>query len=808
WLGTVEGLVRFDGVRFVVFDRQNTPQIGNSHVTALLEDHAGTLWIGTAGGGITRYGDGRFSLVTARDGLAEDYVTALAEDERGSVWAGTLGHGVSRWEDGKWTRFGAREGLPNEHVQTLAVDSAGALWIGLDGALAKIEHGKIAAFPLPAEAAGEAVVSLCVDRPGELWVGTTKGLRRFERDHFAAVDGLPAALQSGVTALSLDQAGKLWLGTSEGAVYQRTAGAFGVVATREDLPKAAVRSFFPDADGDLWIGTYGGGLVRLRHGRIGVYTTADGLSAESIRPILQDASGAIWVGTSGGLDRFDNGTFTEVTQARTNTLTTGPGQTLFIAPGVEKQGATRLADGQRVSLWPEREIPSVIALLCDRAGQLWIGTIKGLFTGPSDGSGALSLASATLQDAHVESLFQDRAGSIWIGTINDGLNRYADGRFTQWTTANGLPDNHILGFYEDRAGALWIGTHGGGLLRYKAGKFVTITSKDGLYDDLAFSILEDDAGMLWMSGNKGIYRASLAELNAFADGRATRVHSYGYGAADGMISRECNGASPAGGKMRDGTLWFPTIKGVAVVDAMKQNNAPPHVVLESAMVDRQPHSLGEKLTLHPGEEELEVQYTALSWQRPQEVRFEYQLAGLTRDWTSAGTRRTAYFSHLPPGSYTFQVRADNGDGVWSAVASLPIVMLPPFWQTWWFVSLGISLLCATIGLGFWWRGRQLQQRYAMQRDFSRRLIAAHETERRRVAAELHDGLGQTLAMLNNSALSATQNAPDLRSAKQQIEQITEHSAQAIGEVRDIAYNLRPYLLDRLGLTKALRSMLN
>ncbi len=807
WLGTIEGLARFDGVRFAIFDRTNTPELANSHVTSLLEDHAGTLWIGTAGGGLTRYENGRFRLVTAQDGLGDDYVTALAEDPTGAVWVGTLGHGVSRWKEGHWTNFDTAAGLSASHVQALAVDPAGDLWLGLDGSLGRIRGEAFTAFPLP-EARAEAVIALAADRTG-LWAGTGQGLLRFEGGEFVSRGDQPPPLNAGVSALAFGPDARLWIGTSEGKIYQQdAAGDFRECATQDSLGQSPVRVLYPDAEGDLWVGTYADGLIRLRHGRIGVYTSRDGLLGDSIRPVIQDETGTIWVGSSKALFRFAGGVFQMAANARANTLARSATGTLFVAPGMPGHELARLEGGQQTPLWPGQKIPAVIALLCDRAGRLWVGTVRGLFVGAADGSGQLALATPLLREAHVESLFEDRAGNVWIGTIHDGLTRVADGNFTSWTTANGLPDNHILGFYEDRSGALWIGTHGGGLVRRKDEKFAVITSHQGLYDDLAFSILEDDAGNLWMSGNKGIYRARLAELNAVADGQATRVHSYGYGSADGMISRECNGATPAGWKMRDGTLWFPTIKGVAVVDPAKQNEAPPRVVLESALIDHQLHSLGSKLTLRPGEEELEIHYAGLSWQRPQEVRFEYQMAGLTREWTNAETRRTAYFSHLPPGSYSFRVRADNGDGVWSAVTSLPIVMLPPFWQTWWFLSLGAGLLGAMMVLGFWWRGRQLRQRFAMQRDFSRRLIAAHETERRRVAAELHDGLGQTLAMINNRALAAAQNATDLPSAQRQIEQITEHSAQAIGEVREIAHNLRPYLLDRLGLTKALRSMLN
>ncbi len=831
WFGTVEGLVRFDGVRFTIFDRTNTPEIGNSHITALWEDRAGALWIGTAGGGLTQLRGGKFTRFTTRDGLAENYVTALCEDRDGAIWVGTFSRGLSRWQNGRWTAVGTGEGgLPNAHVQALAADRHGHLWVGMDRFLVELTPGdggvaaaKLTAFPLPGDTESRAVVSLCVDRAGVLWVGTTEGLQKFEQGAFVPRgEGKEAFRTVPVMALTEDRAGWVWVGTDRGSVFRGKQGDFAECPTQGPMPEQPVRAFCQDPSGALWVGTDGGGLVRLRHGRIGAYTTRDGLSGDLVRPILQDPAGTIWVGTATGLNRFENGGFVPVVAAapawpepkplgRTNALTLDPqGQLVLASPG-EGAGAFCLAEKRLVPL-TSQVTPPVISLLSDRAGNVWVGSTRGVTAYAAADAAPLPLPKEGFTDAHIESLFEDRAGNIWVGTVDAGLGRYRDGKFTRWTMADGLGDNHVLGFHEDRAGSLWIGTHGGGLIRFRDGQFVTITSRDGLYDDLAFSIIEDDTGELWMSGNKGIYRASLRELNAFADGEIKRVRSYGYGAADGMISRECNGTSPAGWKMRDGTLWFPTIKGVAVVNPAQRNPEPPRMVIERVVVDRVRHSLvgGEgSVTLQPGQEELEIEYTGLSWQRPQQIRFEFRLAGLDRDWTNAGTRRAAYFSHLPAGTYNFEVRADNGDGVWSlAPAMLRVVVLPPFWQTWWFLLLAGALVAAAVTGGFWWRGRQLRQRYAMRRDFSRRLIAAHETERRRVAAELHDGLGQTLAMLKNSALFATQNAHDLPTARRQIEQITEHSAQAISEVREIAYNLRPYLLDRLGLTKALRSMLH
>ena len=249
---------------------------------------------------------------------------------------------------------------------------------------------------------------------------------------------------------------------------------------------------------------------------------------------------------------------------------------------------------------------------------------------------------------------------------------------TSWSTRDGLANDHVKAFHEDTSGALWIGTHGGGLSRFKDGTFANISSRQGLYNDTIFRILEDDGGNLWMNGNKGIWRAGVSELNDVADGRRATVTSFGYGVADGMLSSEGVGSSVAAWKMRDGSLWFPTTDGVVVVDPRRRDTEPPRVRIEAVAVDRQPRPVGATVRISPGQENLEIQYTGLSWSRPAEIKFRFRMAGLDREWVDAGARRTAYYSHLPPGSYTFTVIADNGEGVWNTTGqSLAFVVAPP-----------------------------------------------------------------------------------------------------------------------------------
>jgi signal transduction histidine kinase len=395
------------------------------------------------------------------------------------------------------------------------------------------------------------------------------------------------------------------------------------------------------------------------------------------------------------------------------------------------------------------------------------------------------------------------------------LARLNGARFAAYTEREGLASNHVRALYEDERGTLWIGTYDNGLSRLRNGVFTNYTTATGLFSNGVFKILEDAHGNFWISSNQGIYRVSKQELEDVAAGRSAAVTSTAFGRSDGMLSSECNGGrQQAGVKTRDGKLWFPTQDGVAVIDpeAVPHNPLPPPVVIESAKVETQPVPLTGGLRLEPNHGSIEIRYTGLSLVKPEQVRFRYQLEGLDPGWVEAGTQRLAFYPYLPPGHYVFRVIAANSDLVWNRQgATLAIVVLPPYYRTWWFAGL-VSLLAAVAAASLWSRRiAQLQQAHALQMAFSRQLIESQEAERKRMAGELHDSLGQHLLVIKNRAamgarVSASQGQA-LHQAAEQFDEITATASQAIDEVRQIAYNLRPVNLDRLGLTSVIEELI-
>jgi signal transduction histidine kinase len=452
---------------------------------------------------------------------------------------------------------------------------------------------------------------------------------------------------------------------------------------------------------------------------------------------------------------------------------------------------------------------TVSTILPDRDGNVLVGCPRGLFKFDGERVAAHYTTKDGLSADGVTVIHEDREGRLWTGA-SGALAQFKDGRFISYRMAGGAGNSRVLSIHEDADGTFWVGTYDGGLSRFRDGRFFNYRMEHGLFNNGVFQIFEDRQGYFWIGCNKGIYRVSRRELNDFADGRVARINSVAYGKQDGMLDVECNGGRlPAGIKARDGRLWFPTQEGVAVVDpeAVYVNPQAPPVLVEAVTLERAPVEFQRGVTIEPGQRDLEISYTGLSYIKSDQLRFRYRLEGLDDDWIDAGTRRVAYFPYLPPGSYTFRVIAANGDGVWNdGGAYVSVIVRAPFWRRWWF-----WLLCAGAAAGiavFAVRGRvvQLKRKQAEGEAFSRRLIESQEGERKRIAGELHDSLGQNLLVVKNWALIGLNSLAEDNPAREHLNEISETTSLALDEVREIAHNLRPYQLERLGLTSTIEQM--
>lgn len=807
WLATFDGLARFDGVRFTVFDKSNSPGIDSNRFESLYEDRSGDLWLGTEGSGVTRYHKGSFTTYTTRQGLPNNKVRAFTDDQAGNLWV-LSGDSIVQWQkaSGQFTDVTPKE----SKILYNPLLWEDGFWGADQAGLHCFVKGRFVTYQLPRSLSRSKITAVAEDQSGTIWLETAEGYRATIRN--GTVEHASAEISGREVATAYrDHRGNRWA-ISVGRDLTRFMNQSSAVG----LEKIAFNWLYEDLEGNLWLGTDGRGLYRARRQAITAYSKEQGLIDRNVYPIYEDRIGAIWIGTwPGGLSRFKDGQFTNYT------LKDGLPSHLTALSG-DREGHLWVAGQGQVREFqygpflkpagPVPEVTEVHAIHEGPDGTLWFGTPFGLVRF-KDRRSTLYTTKDGLAGDDTRVIIDDSAGNLWIGAYG-GLTRFRNGQFQSWTERDGLPSNTVRSLYEDRDGVLWIGSYDGGLGRFKDGKFTRYTMREGLFDNGVFQILEDARGSLWMSCNRGIYRVSKRQLNEFAAGGRSSITSVAYGRSDGMLNVECNGGVwPAGVKARDGKLWFPTQDGVAVIDpeAIPTNPRPPPVIIESVLLDHARTAVDRPLRIAPDKETLEIEYTALSFIDSKRIRFKYKLEGLDSRWIDAGLRRTAYYSRMPPGRYVFKVIAANSDGVWNqAGKTLEITVLAPFYRTTWFELLGFFAAVALAGSAWRYRVSQLQRGHAVQRAFSQQLIASQESERKRIAAELHDGLGQRLVIIKNLALFflRSQDQTAISNGKLRlIEEISQEAALAADESREISYNLRPFQLDRLGLSKAIESII-
>ncbi len=713
WLGTWEGLVRFDGVNFTVYNRQNTPELGEHGIRSLLDDGAGGLWVGTKKG-LLHYEKGRFQRLPDEGELRQVNVPALAL-EGSTLWVGTsLGLERVPLKGGLRQRYTAKEGLPSNGIEALAIDGQGVLWIGTRDGLARLSGDKVEQVPLPA-GADARVRTLLAAKDGTLWVGTYSGLLSLRDGAFVAYGPAQGMPHYEVLSLLEDRDGVLWVGHETG-LARYAAGRFDMFGPKEGLSGSRVFSVYEDRDHNLWAGTADGGLNRLSAGPFLNFGVPEGLSHDLVRTVLETRDGSLWLGTlGGGLHRMKDGRITRISEAdgltdeNIRSLAEAPDGTLWVGT---HQGAFRY-DGKRFhKLLRENGLPLdlVWAMLSDSRGDMWFGTSSGLVHLRA-GTFTIYKPEQGPMPEPVNCIIEDATGTIWFGT-HSGLARYANGAFTK-VDDPALASETIVVLFSDAPGTIWAGTYTG-LVRLKGGKASRLTIAQGLPDDTVFNLLPDAQGHLWMSSNKGIWRVSRRELEEVADGRRERVRANSYDERDGMRTAETNGSSqPAGWRTRDGRLWFTTPRGAVVVDPKnaRLERRPPEVIIQEVRVQGQAVPLASKLELEPGQQDVDFRFTVFAPLAPQRVPLRYRLEGFDADWVNSEGQRSASYPRLPPGQYRFQVMVADRDGVWrDPGAALELVLKPWFYETEWFYVLCALGIGGVAAVSYGWRVGRLKQR--------------------------------------------------------------------------------------------------
>ena len=783
WLGTDDGVNRYDGHAFKVFRHTavDSTSLPHSSVEDVLVDAEGRVWIATFGGGLARFDPvtETFRSFAPGETPATRSIVTLHETADGMLWLGTNGAGLFRFDPARET-FRAYPEPGSQVVSDITSDASGALWLSTHAGLVRFDPDS-GTHELKAIAVDPVANTVLTTDDGAVWVGSVEGLARLDPATGAvrtwrADDRDPAALPEGrVMDLLPRPNGMLWV-ASDGGGLSVLDPTTGIVTRMEQRPAAPhglgterLRTLFYDESGLLWVGTNGQSAWKQRAAPFVPLVARPGVSPVTVPPpdvgsFGEDAQGRLWLGSfESGIARYDPVTerFERFTQANSGlptdaqrAVTVDADGRVWIGSGGRFDPATGAFEPVPRLLPNGRTAPlgAVIAFHNDHTGDLWAASYG---TGPCRYDADVDRfrclldeqPDLALSNRNTYAVYLDRGGRLWASPWGGGVDvvDLATGAAATFlhddADPGSLSHNSVVNITETRDGTLWVSTYGGGLNRFDAstGTFSALTTADGLPSNVVYGVLEDDAGLLWLSTGRGLarYDRATAEVSVFTS-------------LDGLQGDEFNGHSLL--RLRSGMLAFGGVQGFNLFDpaTIRQRTYAPPVALTDVQVMGSPYPFrealrtGRPLRLDHEQNFLAFQFAALDFDAPAATRYAYRLEGLDARWIDSGVRRYATYSHLRPGRYILHVRGTNSDGVWSPhEARFAFDIVPPFWQTAWFrLMVGLGLLTGLVaGVRFVATRRLREQMRALEAE--RRVQA----ERERISRDLHDHVGAQLATM-------------------------------------------------------------
>ena len=815
WIGTLDGLVRFDGARFVAMATPGGQASMDGKITSLLTGRDGTLWVGTRSG-----------LNRVRDGVVFNYsdgvsgVSTIIEDHAGRVWLTRYrvkdGMGPLCTVDGdKLHCYGKNDGIPVEYAVGLSEDSLGNFWIGS--------------------------YVLCRWKPGSL------STIYFEKE-LNHLKGNP-----GVVDIASGPAGSVWAaletaGPKLGVTYFADDKWSSYVAKGFEGSSVKAHCFLVDRDKSLWIGTENQGLYRIRDGVADHYGSADGLSSDAISGLFQDREGNIWVATDGGLDCFRNLHVVSIS-IREGLSAAGTTSVLALRDGsvlVGNQGALDiLRDGKIFPITTGHGLPGdiVSSMLEDNAGRTWMGIDGKLFIyeggkfreiRKADGShfaeegfvhslaedtrGDIWVVASKASTSHLfrvhnfesspeiplpgmpyaSSLATGEDGSIWIGTSGNVFGRYKNESLEVFSLPHDEKPISINGLLADSGNSVWITTDRG-IFKWKDGRVNALDSRNGLPCTSVITAIRDNQNFLWVYAQCGLLKIADSELQSWWTQPDKKVEAQTFDSLNGVSPGRAP-SYPKACKSKDGRLWFVNGLLLQTIDPALwlQNHVVPPVQIEEVIADRKQYSSKGELRLPALTRGVEINYTALSFVSPQQVHFRYMLEGHDKTWEDPGKRRQAFYNDLRPGPYRFRVVASNNDGVWNETgASLDFTVAAAWYQT-----ITFRILCVVVSLlaiFSFYHIRMNQIAAGISARFDERLA-----ERTRIARDLHDTFLQTIQGSKMVVDDALEKPTDPAHMRRAMERVSEWLEQATKEGRAVLNSLRTSTVQKNDLAAALK----
>lgn len=823
WFGTFNGLVRFDGVRFTVFNQGNLPELPHPAVVNLHLDRRERLWVSTLGGLVVC--DGAGCRLVQRAELPEgDYVRTFSERENGDLFLTYYNGRVWEYSQERLKELPPPPGVKDAGYQG-AVDEAGQCWVAQHGFVGTWTGGRwqpaLLGARIPADP--HRAIGLSQARDGGLWLLVDTNLYKVSHGRERYIRSVPndsAGNLGSVSRMTEDSLGDLWIGTYDAGLTQLGAGgAIRRWGERNGVYRD-VRFVFEDREHNRWIGTSGGGLVRMKARRFLALDHPTESGPRLVTSVWPAPQGGVWVASFGqGFFHLD-----------------GKGQARW-----------------RIPEWPH-DSKFFHSVLADRRGRTWVGILgMGLYV--FDSAGGQHFPAESVGSENVTSIFEDSRG--WIWTAGSGhVAVFRDGAFRRFDAAEGHAPASVCGFAEDSRGQIWVSNLKGvfrlhddrfveiqnpagnplsgiacllgdpdgsiwmgsldrGLLHWRNGEIISFDEQVGIPVRSVYGILTDGQGDLWLASNRGVARVERTQLESVASGRSSNLTCQLLDTSDGLPSAECaNLRMPICARDSAGRLWFATTKGVAMIDPdrLRLTQVPLSVIIEEITyrppASKQAYPAGElqsivgpfsgPVVLPAGSRMIEIRFTAPSFVAPEKVRFETSLEGHHDGWQRAGAQRNAYFHELPAGDHVFRVRAANHDNVRSDVeATLAFTVQPFLWETLWFRIVAAGVLIGAGALGTQWRHRTVRRRQVewAERDRQHQAELAHVG---RVAAlgqlsssiahELNQPLGAILRNTETAELmlqGTSFDMEELRAILADIRQDDHRASEVIRRIRSL-----------------------
>jgi ligand-binding sensor domain-containing protein/signal transduction histidine kinase len=782
WIGTDDGLVRFDGFNFNHLPLSSFGLFSDAPLLGLTTDADGNLLVRLQGADVLRQRNGTFETIASGHGPTAIHVTAmgtetnggvilsdlldgvlrfrggklevlapvgvipqsslvisLAETPDGKIWMGTLGAGLSYLSLGRVTNVA---GLPNKKINCLLPVSSSEMFIGTDEGLFHWNGTAFTRVRLPQSLDHVQILTMLRDRDSNIWVGTALGLLRINAAGISLLDEEELRGDGGINALLEDREGNLWVGAARGLerirdsaflTYSPTAGSNGPI--------------YADAQNQIWFAPAAGGLYLLRNGRAEPFHEA-GLDNDVVYSITGQKDD-IWLARQhGGLThlQYQNGLVSSHSYTEANGLAQN----------------------------------SVYAVYESPTGTVWAATVNAGVSRFKDGVFITYTTASGLSSNTVYSILETRDGTTWFGTVN-GLNSLSAGHWRTYSSQDGFSSGNVNCLFEDSSGVLWVGTSEG-LSSLRSGRQVFPATPAPLREEI-FGIAEDKNGQLWVSTSKHVLRVPADKLS---QGTLEEGDLREYGIVDGLGS--------TGGLRRNksvvpdslGRIWFSMNHGLSVINPSHwAGNSPPALVhLQSISADGSPINISNPIRIPSASKRITFRYTGLSLAVPERVRFRYFMEGFDRGWSEPVSVRDAVYTNLGPGPYKFHVIASNSDGVWNSVENtIPFVVEPALWQTWWFRSACIIAVGLVMLLLYRLRLHQLKRHLNVR--FEERLA-----ERTRIAQELHDTLLQGILSASMQLHVANDQLPEDWSAKPLVNRVLDLMGRVITDGRNAVRGLR------------------